>query len=194
MTTFASHAQKMATAHDPSAIVAGMASFESGHFRHVLGHLPTGVTIVTAHGPDGPVGITANSVTSVSLDPPLMLVCVARASRTGQAILKAGRFCVNVIGAGDAETCTQFATRGADRFDGVAWHDRPGGPGLDAAMAWIECEIRDPHDAGDHTIIVAEVTAIDAADAVTPLVFFRGAYGTFGAITQARRADLAARR
>jgi flavin reductase (DIM6/NTAB) family NADH-FMN oxidoreductase RutF len=174
--------------------VGRVASFEPDHFRQVLGHLPTGVTVVTAHGPDGPVGITANSVTSVSLDPPLILVCVARASLTGQAILDAGRFCVNVIGAGEAETCTRFATRRTDRFDGVPWHERPGGPGLDAAVAWIECEIRDPHDAGDHTIIVAEVTAVDAAEAATPLVFFRGAYGTFGAITQSRRPDLAARR
>jgi len=171
-----------------------MATIEADHFRHVLGHLPTGVTVVTAHGPEGPAGITANSVTSVSLDPPLILMCVARQSRTGQTIMEAGRFCINVIGADDVETPTRFATRRPDRFDEVPWHDRPGGPGLDAAVAWIECDIRDRHGAGDHTIIVAEVTAIDAADAATPLVFFRGAYGTFGAINRSRTPDLAARR
>ena len=194
MTTFGNHGPGAATARDPGAIVAGMPAIEADHFRHVLGHLPTGVTVVTAHGPDGPAGITANSVTSVSLEPPLILVCVARASRTGQTILETGRFCVNVIGAEDADTCKRFASRRADRFDGVRWHERPGGPGLDAAVAWIECEIRDRHDAGDHTIIVGEVTATDAADAATPLVFFRGAFGTFGALRRSRRPDLAARR
>ena len=194
MTTFGNGAREAATGRHSDAIVANVPAIEPGHFRHVLGHLPTGVTVVTAHGPDGPAGITANSVTSVSLEPPLILVCVARASRTGQTILEAARFCVNVMGAEGADTCTRFASRRPDRFDGVPWHERPGGPGLDAAMAWIECDIRDRHDAGDHTIVVAEVTAIDSADAATPLVFFRGAFGTFGAITRSRRPDLAARR
>jgi 3-hydroxy-9,10-secoandrosta-1,3,5(10)-triene-9,17-dione monooxygenase reductase component len=157
-----------------------MCSVDPHHFRRVLGHLPTGVTVITAHAASGPAGITANSVTSVSLDPPLLLVCLARSSRNGQAILQAGQFCVNVLGADDTETCLRFARRAeSDRFDGVAWHHRPAGPGLDGAVAWLECRICDQHPAGDHTIVVAEVEAIRAADGAVPLVFFRGAYGTF---------------
>lgn len=156
-----------------------MPNLEADHFRRVLGHLPTGVTVVTAYGPDGPAGITANSVTSVSLAPPLILVCLAHSSRTGRAILDAREFCVNVIGAHDADTCLRFAARTPDRFDGVQWHARPAGPALDDAVAWIECRIREQYDAGDHMIAVAEVTAVDAANAATPLVFFRGAFGTF---------------
>lgn len=157
-----------------------MSAVNPDHFRSVLGHLPTGVTVITARGPNGPAGITANSVTSVSLDPPMILVCLARSSGNAQAILEAGRFCVNVLGAGDTDTCLRFARRTAsDRFDGVAWHDRPAGPALDGAVAWMECRIRDEHPAGDHTIVVAEVEAIRAADGAVPLVFFRGAYGTF---------------
>jgi 3-hydroxy-9,10-secoandrosta-1,3,5(10)-triene-9,17-dione monooxygenase reductase component len=157
-----------------------MDRIEPDHFRRVLGHLPTGVTVVTAYGANGPAGITANSVTSVSLDPPMILVCVARGSRSGQAILEAGRFCVNVLGADDTDTCLRFAHRaGRDRFEGVAWHARTSGPALDAAVAWMECRVCDRHRAGDHTIVVAEVEAVQAADAAVPLVFFRGAYGTF---------------
>jgi flavin reductase (DIM6/NTAB) family NADH-FMN oxidoreductase RutF len=148
-------------------------------FRHVLGHLPTGVTIVTAHGPDGPAGMAANSVTSVSLDPPLILVCPAKSSTTWPSIRAAGRFCVNVMAGHHEDLCRRFARRGTDRFAGISWTDRPTGPALDDAVAWIECDVRDEHDAGDHTIVVAGVVAIEAASDAEPLVFFRGRYGTF---------------
>jgi flavin reductase (DIM6/NTAB) family NADH-FMN oxidoreductase RutF len=148
-------------------------------FRHVLGHLATGVTVVTAHGPDGPTGMAANSVTSVSLDPPLILVCPAKSSSTWPAMRDAGRFCVNVMAGHHEELCRRFAQRGVDRFAGIEWSHRKAGPALDDAVAWIECDIREEHDAGDHTIVVADVVAIEAADERVPLVFFRGRYGTF---------------
>jgi 3-hydroxy-9,10-secoandrosta-1,3,5(10)-triene-9,17-dione monooxygenase reductase component len=148
-------------------------------FRHVLGHVPTGVAVITADGADGPVGMAANSVTSVSLEPPMILLCPAKSSTTWPAIREARRFCVNVMAHQHEEVTRRFALKGADRFTGVAHSARPSGPALDDAVAWIECALRDEHDAGDHTIVVADVLAIEAASESAPLVFFRGRYGTF---------------
>lgn len=148
-------------------------------FRRVLGHLPTGVTVITAYGPDGPIGMAANSVTSVSLDPPLILLCPARSSTTWPTIRDAGRFCVNIMAGHHEELTRRFSLRGIDRFAGAAYTDRDSGPSLDDAVGWIECTIRDEYPAGDHTIVVASVLAIDAVPEAVPLVFFRGRYGTF---------------
>ncbi|MHB8692524.1 MAG: flavin reductase family protein [Solirubrobacteraceae bacterium] len=150
-------------------------------FRSVLGHLPTGVTVVTAMAADGPAGMAANSVTSVSLDPPLILLCPAKSSGTWPSIKAAGGFCVNVLGSEHEELCRRFACKGADRFTGVPVHARHGAPALDEAVAWIDCEIDAEHDAGDHTIVVARVLAVAAAEGVQPLVFFQGKYGQFNA-------------
>jgi flavin reductase (DIM6/NTAB) family NADH-FMN oxidoreductase RutF len=146
--------------------------------RHVLGHFATGVTVVTAEGPDGVTGMAANSFASVSLDPPLVLVCPAKSSETWPAIREAGRFCANVMAGHHQELCRQFARKDGDRFAGVAWHPRRCGPALDEAIAWVDCVIDTEHDAGDHTIVVARVLGIDAVADVAPLVFFRGRYGT----------------
>jgi flavin reductase (DIM6/NTAB) family NADH-FMN oxidoreductase RutF len=152
-----------------------------GRFRHVFGHLPTGVSILTALTPAGPTGMAANSVTSVSLDPPLILCCPAKSSSTWPSIRHVGRFCVNVMAGQHAEIARRFAQRDIDRFDGVAWDPRPGGPALRGAVAWIDCNIEQEHSAGDHTIVVARVTRMDLSDGGDPLVFFRGGYGTFRA-------------
>lgn len=159
----------------------GHAAIDPRHFRDVLAHLPTGVTAITAHGVNGPVGMAANSVTSVSLDPPLILFCPSRTSETWPLIREAQTFCVNVMAAHHADVTRQLAAKDADRFAGVAVEDRVAGPALADAVAWIECRLRDEHDAGDHTIVVAQVLAIEAASGETaePLVFFRGMYGSF---------------
>jgi len=156
------------------------AQIDPAEFRRVFSHLPTGVSVLTAHGAGGPLGMAVNSVTSVSLEPPLVLFCPARSSTTWPAIRATGAFCINVL-AGDQEAVARaFAARGGDRFAGVRGAERPTGLALDGALAWIECRIEDEHDAGDHTIIVARVVAIEgAADVSDPLVFFRGAYGSF---------------
>jgi 3-hydroxy-9,10-secoandrosta-1,3,5(10)-triene-9,17-dione monooxygenase reductase component len=158
-----------------------MTAISPDTFRQILGHLPTGVTVITAAGEDGPIGMAANSVTSVSLDPPLILFCPAKSSDTWPLLRSVGRFCINVMAGHHEEVTRNFARRGVDRFEGVSWTARHGGPGLDDAVAWIECEIRDEHDAGDHVIVVAHVLAIDARAGVEPLVFFQGRYGTFAA-------------
>ncbi|MBS1870271.1 MAG: flavin reductase family protein [Actinobacteria bacterium] len=149
-------------------------------FRRVFSHLPTGVTVVTANGAAGPVGMAANSVVSVSLDPPLVLFCPAKSSSTWPQIRSAGAFCINVLAVHHEEVTRRFAARGAARFDGVAYDTHPAGPRLTDAVAWVACELHDEHDAGDHTIVVARVIDIEARrPVVEPLVFCRGAYGSF---------------
>jgi flavin reductase (DIM6/NTAB) family NADH-FMN oxidoreductase RutF len=149
-------------------------------FRLVLGHLPTGVTVVTANGADRPVAMSANSVTSVSLHPPMILFCPAKTSTTWPAIRDSGRFAVNIFAAHHEEYSRRFSARGVDRFAGVAWHARPAGPALDDAVAWIECTIDAVHEAGDHLIVVGLVNELEVRDTdVDPLVFFRGRYGSF---------------
>ena len=153
---------------------------DAERFRRVLGHLPTGVTVVTANGAEGPVAMSANSVTSVSLEPPLILFCPAKSSETWPRIRDSGRFCVNVFAAHHDEMSRRFSARGVDRFAGVAWHQRPAGPALDDAVAWIECSVDAVHEAGDHLIVVGAVDRLEMRDAdVEPLVFFRGRYGSF---------------
>jgi 3-hydroxy-9,10-secoandrosta-1,3,5(10)-triene-9,17-dione monooxygenase reductase component len=153
---------------------------DGAKFREVLGHLPTGVTVVTANTANGAIGMSSNSVASVSLDPPLILFCPAKTSTTWPKIHESGAFCVNVFAAHHAEASRRFARSGVDRFAGIAWHERPTGPGLDDAVAWIECGIEAEHDAGDHLIVVGAVLSLEVREGeIDPLVFFRGRYGSF---------------
>jgi flavin reductase (DIM6/NTAB) family NADH-FMN oxidoreductase RutF len=158
---------------------------ESDEFRHVLGHFPTGVAVITADRPGDPVGMACNSLTSVSLKPPLIAVCPAKTSTTWPEIRDAGRFLVNLMHSDHAETVRDFARQGADRFAAVRFHERRCGPALDDALAWIECAIVAEHDAGDHTVVLARVMGLEARDDLEPLVFFRGSYGTFAPRTTA---------
>ena len=155
---------------------------DGAHFRRVLGHFPTGVTVVTA-APDGvPTGLAVGSFTSVSLDPPLVAFCPGRSSTSWPAIERAGAFCVNVLGEDQEEISRVFAGKGDDKFAGVAWHPaaKTASPVLDDAIAWIDCTIDQIIEAGDHWIVVGAVQALDAVDRGRgPLVFFRGGYGRF---------------
>ena len=160
----------------------GEPNIDPERFRQVLGHLPTGVTVVTAHHPSGPVAMSANSVTSVSLEPPLILFCPAKSSTSWPKIREAGRFCVNVFAAHHEDASRRFATPAIDRFAGVAWHPRPAGPALDDAVAWIECTIDAESPAGDHLIVLGAVDQLDTRGGESePLVFYRGQYGSFSA-------------
>ncbi|MBA3327401.1 MAG: flavin reductase family protein [Solirubrobacterales bacterium] len=149
-------------------------------FRDTIGHFATGVTIVTAAGPDGPAGMTTNAVTSLSLDPMLLLVCFEQASRTLPVVRDAGRFAVNVLRAGDEDLAALFATKAVARakFESVAHGEEHGVPVLDRALAWIACDLRSLQEAGDHVIAIGEVlgTGVDGDD--DPLVWFRGRYMT----------------
>jgi flavin reductase (DIM6/NTAB) family NADH-FMN oxidoreductase RutF len=127
-------------------------------FRHACGRFATGITIVTVIGPDGvPHGMTVNSFTSVSLDPPLILVCIDRKA-TILPKLKAAKYIgVNVLEEGQQDLSSQFARRGMDRFESVPWSaGELGVPILDGALAHFECEIVSEVDGGDHLILIAE--------------------------------------
>lgn len=157
-----------------------MTRIPAEEFRRVLGHFPTGVCVVAAFDAETPVGMAVNSMTSVSLEPPLVLVCPARTSRTWPAVRAAGEFCISVMAGHHEHISRAFSARGANRFERVAWHARTAGPALDEAVAWLDCSLREEHPAGDHTIVVCEVIAAESPEpASTPLVFFRGRYGSF---------------
>lgn len=151
-------------------------------FRTVLGHFATGVVAVTAIDPEAgrPAGLAANSFTSVSLDPALVSFCVAHTSTTWPRLRQAERFCVNILSADQREISVRMATRGGDKFAGLAWSESPGGgPVLDGALAWLECSVEAEHVAGDHMIVVARVHHLDRQNDGAPLIFYRGAYGGF---------------
>ncbi|MCK9902686.1 flavin oxidoreductase [Parafrankia colletiae] len=148
-------------------------------FRNVLGTFATGIAIVTAtHPTAGPVGLTANSFSSVSLTPPLILFCAAHTSSTWPSIRAAGRFCVNVLAEHQEELSRQFTARGEDRFRGVDWRPAPSGaPILPGTAAWLDCRIETLHEAGDHTIVVGRVDQLALEDAeAAPLLYYRSRY------------------
>jgi 3-hydroxy-9,10-secoandrosta-1,3,5(10)-triene-9,17-dione monooxygenase reductase component len=154
-------------------------SFAPDELRKLLGHYPTGVTVITADDGETMFGMAANSVTSVSLEPPLMLICPAKKSSTWPSIRSCGRFCINVMASDHEPLTRRFAAKDLDRFSEVLTHQRRCGPGLADAVAWLDCEITAEHDAGDHTIVIAEILSADAHQDRLPLVFYRGQYGTF---------------
>jgi len=143
--------------------------------------LPTGVTIVSAAGPDGPAGATANAVCSLSIEPMLMLACLDRGSRTLLAVQAANHFGISVLHDGQEPVARTFATKApvAEKWDGVAWSERDGIPAIEGSLAWIACELRDVVAAGDHVIVTGEVRDL-ATGGGTPLVFHGGEYRPLG--------------
>ena len=151
---------------------------DPGRYRQVMGHFATGVAIVTCTGPDGPAGLTTNAVTSLSLDPLLLLVCFDNASRTLVAVRHARRFAVNVLRAGQEDLARVFASKrvAREKFEAVTHMVAHGVPVLDGALAWLACDLRELHPGGDHTIGIGAVTHLDADPGGEPLVWFRGTY------------------
>ncbi len=152
-------------------------------FRDTIGRFSTGVAVVTAIGPGGPAGMTTNAVTSLSLDPLLLIVCFERRSRTLDVVRASRRFGVNVLRAGDEELAAVFASKrvGPEKFEALTqhrWSERHGVPVLDRALAWIACELRELAPGGDHEIGIGAVIASGADEDGDPLVFYRGAYTT----------------
>lgn len=153
-------------------------------FRRVAGRFATGVTVVTTQAADGPFGMTANSFTTVSLDPLLVLVCIGRRARIREHLVSTGSFAVTVLSAGQRATARRFADPsrpvGAAAFVDDAWVPGPatGNPVLLDGTAWFDCAVQDVHTAGDHAIVVGEVQAIGHLPAEQPLVFAGGAFHT----------------
>ncbi len=167
----------------PDAAPSTEPVIESADFRRVLGRFPTGVTIVTAVGDDGPVGVAIGSFASISLDPPLVGFFLGTTSSSGPVITTAGSFCVNVLAHDQLELCGRMASKSPDKFDGVEWSPAPGSgaPVLPGAHAIIDCRVDQIVRLGDHDLIVGRVVHLDADDdAAGPMVFHQGRYGTFG--------------
>lgn len=157
---------------------------DGAELRRVLGHFATGVTVVTARAGGEPVGMAANSFTSVSLRPPLVLFCAGADSATWPRIRTAESFCVNVLGHHQRELALSFARKGSDRYEGVELVDREDGPPrLATAIAHIDCRIWAEYAGGDHEIVVGEVLDLAVAEANAaaleePLIFYRGGFTT----------------
>jgi flavin reductase (DIM6/NTAB) family NADH-FMN oxidoreductase RutF len=147
-------------------------------FRAVMGHFATGVTVVTATSPQGPVGMTANAVCSLSLDPLLLLVCFDREARTLAVVRDTRRFGVNVLGAGQEELARLFASKAPEhaKFAEVAHRVDEGIPVIDGAIAWVGCRLERLIPGGDHTIGIGAVEAAEAGGGDEPLLFYRGIY------------------
>jgi 3-hydroxy-9,10-secoandrosta-1,3,5(10)-triene-9,17-dione monooxygenase reductase component len=158
-----------------------MSPLDPARFRAAMAMLPTGVTVVSAAGPDGPAGATANAVCSLSVEPMLMLACLDRGSRTLLAVQAANRFGISVLHAGQEQIARAFATKApvAEKWDGVAWSERDGIPAIDGALAWIACDLRDVIAGGDHVIVTGEVRDLTTGEG-DPLVFSGGEYRPLG--------------
>lgn len=154
---------------DPAAVTRAL--------RRAFGAFATGVTVVTTCDESGqPFGFTANSFTSVSLDPPLLLVCLAKSSSSLETFRRCTGFAVNILSEGQEEISRRFASRRADRFDGVA--AAPGGeasPILADTSAWFDCALKQCVDAGDHVILIGRVNDFGASERA-PLIYLQGAY------------------
>lgn len=147
-------------------------------FRDALGRYATGVTVVTANGPIGPVAMTANSFTAVSLDPPLVLWCPAQRSARFSALTAARHFAIHVLAHDQLDLGLHFARSGSD-FSGQPQLSNPeGAPALDGVLARFDCAFHAQHDGGDHAIIVGRVLRASFRDGA-PLLFWGGLYGDF---------------
>lgn len=150
----------------------------------MLGSYPTGVCVVTSVSADGERwGLAVGSFTSISLDPPLVGFLPDKRSTSWREIEKTGRFCVNFLSAAQLGDCQRFATRGADKFDGISHGHSPRGlPLLDHVIGWVECDIAQVIEIGDHLLVVGAVTALERSEDGLPLLFYRGGYHTLDSI------------
>ena len=154
-----------------------MTEADRDRFRAVFGHFPTGVSVITTAAPDGPRGLTANAVCSLSLEPMLVVVCFDNSARTFPLVCENGRFAVNVLRAGQHELSSVFASKRPEesKFDGVAHTAHDGVPIIDGVLAWLTCDLTERYPGGDHTIGIGAVRDMWHGDG-EPLVFYRGDY------------------
>jgi 3-hydroxy-9,10-secoandrosta-1,3,5(10)-triene-9,17-dione monooxygenase reductase component len=166
--------EDVAVHDDPEAVA------EARLFRDVLGRFASGVTVVTTTSNGEPVGMTCQSFSSVSLDPPLVLFVPAKSSRSWPLIQRSGRFCVNFLAADQAELSNTMASRGTDKFGDVKWTPsaRTGSPVLEGSLAHVDCTIHTVHEAGDHYVVIGRVVDLGTDIDADPLLFFRGTYRT----------------
>jgi len=156
-------------------------AIDQSEFRDTCSRFATGVCVVTSSGADGPSGMTANAVTSLSLEPPLMLVCFDNTARTLPAVRESGRFGINVLAAGQDNLARLFASKTPERekFAGVAHTVHDGIPVIEGVVAWVGCRLERLIPGGDHTIGIGAVQAAELGSG-EPLVWYAGRYGGFG--------------
>jgi 3-hydroxy-9,10-secoandrosta-1,3,5(10)-triene-9,17-dione monooxygenase reductase component len=149
-------------------------------FRDVLGLFCSGVTVVTSISEGRPVGMTCQSFSSVSLEPPLVMFCPAKTSRAWPLMQRAGYFCVNILGHGQAEVSNAMATKGSDKFDGIGWGTAAtGAPLLDDVIGYVDCTVHQVVEAGDHYVVIGRVKELGfGAEDGKPLLYYRGSYDT----------------
>lgn len=175
------------SATQPESTQPDSAQLDPAEFRRVLGHFPTGVTVVTAATGAGPVGVAIGSFASISLDPPLVGFFLGSSSASGETISEANGFCVNVLRANQIELCGKMASKDDDKFDGVGWSPTPttGSPLLSNIVASIDCRLEKVITVGDHDLFVGRVAELsapevdDEAESLSPMVFYQGKYGKF---------------
>lgn len=167
----------------PSRSQGSVRSVDPGAYRRTLRRFATGVTVMTTTVGAGLHGMTANAFASVSLDPPLILVCVAKDARMHGYVQEAGSFAVNVLAAGQRAVAEWFAKPGREasgdsQFEGLVWEPGPvlGHPVLPEALAFLECEVSAAHEAGDHSVVLGEVVGTQASSGDWPLAYYDGSY------------------
>jgi flavin reductase (DIM6/NTAB) family NADH-FMN oxidoreductase RutF len=156
-------------------------SLDARVLRTMMGHFATGVTVITTRDKNGQnYGITANAFTSVSLNPPLALVCIDKNAQCYRCFQEAKLFAVNILGREQQEISQRFATKGINKFEGISWHlGESGVPILDGVMASVECKVVERFEGGDHTIYLAEITGGSVSNG-DPLLFYKGKYHRLG--------------
>jgi flavin reductase (DIM6/NTAB) family NADH-FMN oxidoreductase RutF len=154
-------------------------------FRHVIGHFASGVTVITTGDGGVPLGTTASALSSLSLEPPTLLVCMNTASATGRAIGASGAFAVNILSEDQAEVALTFARKGEDKFQSVLWsRSEAGMPLLDGALATLECRVVDQASGGTHVVFIARVERA-VAHPGAPLAYFRGRFARLAPVADA---------
>lgn len=166
----------------PTAPVSAM-SVDAADFRAAMGSFATGVSIMTAVVDGVPHGMTASAVSSVSLDPPLVLVCVARDALMAERVVDAGSFALSFLAEDQAEVSNGLAdptrTKGPEEFAGLAIRsERTGSPIVAGNVGWVDCRVWSLNDGGDHLVVIGEVLAV-GSDRDAPLLYYRGGYGRF---------------
>lgn len=161
-------------------LLARKPALDARELRKAFGTFMTGVTVVTTQGAEGPRGFTANSFTSVSLDPPLLLICIAKSAASLESFTKADGFAVNILSEQQKEVSGIFASKRADKFESVRWEKGPlGNPLIEDSVAWFDCQREQIVDAGDHVILIGRIGAFAQSDR-NPLGYARGGYVTLG--------------
>jgi 3-hydroxy-9,10-secoandrosta-1,3,5(10)-triene-9,17-dione monooxygenase reductase component len=152
---------------------------DRARFRETLGHFATGVAVVTGTYDGRPYGFTCQAFTSLSLEPPLVALAPSKRSTSWPPIARVGNFCVNILSESQEALSREFSVSGGDKFTGVGWRPAANGaPLLDGVVAWVECELTEIHDAGDHDLVVGRVLDM-GVNGGRPLLFYRGGFGTF---------------